>query len=108
VLGAQQAEAPMGSWSEEMIERGHQQGLEQGLAQGREEGLALGLRRARAASILRIFAVRGIAVDEATRQRILDCKEMEMLDIWFDRAIHATSVSEVLDNRTRASWQKDS
>lgn len=78
----------MGSYAEELIERG--------LVRGREEGMTRGVSRGRAEYILRILAVRGIHVDEGTRQRILDCSEVEMLDRWFDRALQATTLSEVL------------
>jgi predicted transposase YdaD len=100
VMGAQQAEALMGSWAEEMIERG----LQQGLARGREEGLC----RGRAESLLRLLTLRRIPVDEASRQRILDCTELETLDRWFDRALQVTTVSELLDDGARASPLKDS
>lgn len=76
------------------IERGLQQGLEQGLEQGRKEGM----RRMRAENILRILAVRGISVDDRSRQRILSCTERTLLDIWFDRALNATALSSVLDD----------
>jgi predicted transposase YdaD len=92
VMDAQQAEALMGSWAEEMIERGLVRGREEGMARG----MARGVSRGRAEDILRILAVRGIHVDEAARQRILDCTEVETLDHWFDRALQATTLSEVL------------
>ncbi|MFL5357543.1 Rpn family recombination-promoting nuclease/putative transposase [Archangium sp.] len=96
VMDSQQVEALMWEWGEEMIERGRQQGLtrgrEEGLARGREEGVS----RGRAEDILRILAVRRVHVDEASRQRILDCTEVETLDRWFDRALQATTLSEVL------------
>ncbi|WP_257453835.1 RpnC/YadD family protein [Archangium lipolyticum] len=90
----------MRSYGEELIERG--------LVRGREEGLTRGLRQGRAEYILRTLAVRGIHVDEASRQRILDCTEVETLDCWFDRALQATTLSELLDDgddpaRTRRS-----
>ncbi|MFL5356356.1 Rpn family recombination-promoting nuclease/putative transposase [Archangium sp.] len=100
VMGAQQAEALMGSWAEEMIERG--------LVRGREEGMARGVSRGRAEDILRILAVRAIHVDEASRQRILDCTEVETLDRWFDRALQVMTVSELLDGGAYASGRKDS
>jgi predicted transposase YdaD len=103
VMGAQQTEALMGSYAEEMIERGRQQGLEKGLQQGLEKGLAQGLSRGRAEGILRILAVRRIHVDEAARRRILDCTELETLERWFDRALQATTLSDVLDGGALAS-----
>ncbi|WP_395834751.1 hypothetical protein [Cystobacter fuscus] len=104
VLDEQRAEEWMRSYGEELIEQGRQQGLAQGLVRGREEGLA----RGRAESLLRILAFRGIHVEEATRQRILDCTDMDTLDGWFDRALQAMTLSEVLDGGAHASGRKDS
>ncbi len=110
VLDGQRAEELMGSWAEEMIERGVQKGLEKGLArgleqglakgleQGREQGLAQGRLQERAELVLRILTARGVHADEAARQRILSCTDGAVLDRWFDRALNATSLSEVLDD----------
>jgi hypothetical protein len=40
--------------------------------------------------------VRGIAVPEATRERILAQKDPEQLDRWLEKAVVATSLAEVL------------
>jgi predicted transposase YdaD len=88
VMSAQQMEALMGSYAEEIMERGRQQGL----ARGREEG---GIR-VRAEYLLRILGARGIPIDEASRQHILDCTEVETLDRWFDRALQASTLADVL------------
>jgi predicted transposase YdaD len=80
----------MRSYSEELIERGRQQGLEQGLEQGR--------LRERAEGVLRILAARGVPVGEEARQGILACTDMTTLDRWFDRALNATTVSDVLED----------
>ena len=102
VMDAQRAEVLMRSYGEELIERGRQQGLAQGLEQGREEGREegrqLGLTRARAEDVLRILTARGVHIDEAARQRILTCLDVATLDRWFDRALNATTLSEVLDD----------
>lgn len=82
----------MRSFGDELIERGRQQGLEQGKAQGLEQGLA----RGRAEDVLRILAVRGVPVDEPARQRILSCTDVTTLDVWFDRALGATRLADVL------------
>jgi predicted transposase YdaD len=97
VMDRQQAEELMRSWAEEMIEEGLQKGLEKGLARGREEGLAQGRLQARAEAVLRILTRRGVHVDESSRQHILSCTDGETLDRWFDRALNATTLSEVLD-----------
>jgi predicted transposase YdaD len=96
VMDAQQAEALMWEWGEEMIERGRQRGLEQGL----ERGLEQGRRQERAEVVLRILTTRGVQVGDEARQRILACTDMATLDRWFDRALNATTLSDVLDDPT--------
>ena len=97
VLDEQRAEELMGSWAEEMIERG----VQKGLAMGREEGLQQGLIRGRAEGILRILTARGVHIDEEARQRILTCTDMATLDRWFDRSLNATTLSEMLGDRAQ-------
>ncbi|HEX5754120.1 MAG TPA: Rpn family recombination-promoting nuclease/putative transposase [Archangium sp.] len=97
VLDEQRAEELMGSWAEEMIERGVQKGLVRGRQEGRAEGLQQGLSEA----ILRILTARGVSVEEGARQRILTCTDMATLDRWFDRALNATTLSDVLDERAQ-------
>jgi predicted transposase YdaD len=101
VMDEQRAEELMRSYGEELMERGRQQGLTQGLAQGREEGRTQGRLRGRAEDVLRILAARGLHVDPQARQRILSCSEESTLDRRFDTALHATSLSEVLDAWTQ-------
>jgi hypothetical protein len=74
----------MRSYAEELIEQGRQQGFEQGL------------RQACAESVLRLLTVRGVHVGDEAQQRILACTDMATLDRWFDRALSATSLSDVL------------
>jgi len=93
LVDGQRAEELMGSWAEEMIERG----VEKGLARGREEGREEGRLQERAEAVLRILTKRGVQVDEAARRRILSCTDGATLDRWFDRALNATALSEVLD-----------
>ena len=62
------------------------------VAQGRDEGRVEGEARA----LLTALRVRGIAVPEATRERILAQKDPEQLDRWLEKAVVATSLAEVL------------
>jgi predicted transposase YdaD len=105
VLDEQRAEELMRSYGEELIERGRQQGLARGREEGREEGLKQGLAQGRlhgrAEAVLRLLTARGLHVDPAARQRILSCSDVTTLDRWLDRALHATSLSEVLDDVVR-------
>jgi predicted transposase YdaD len=88
VAGAQRAEELMRTWGEELIEKGRQR--------GRLEGQAEGMAKGRAEDVLRILVARGVPVDEQARQRILSCTDMATLDRWFDKALTATRLSEVL------------
>ncbi len=85
----------MRSYGEQLIERGRQQGREEGREEGRQQGLLQG----RAEYVLRILTARGVQVDEPARQRILTCTDLATLDRWFDRALNATTLAEVLDDR---------
>jgi hypothetical protein len=59
--------------------------------QGIEEGLALG----RASDILRILARRGIAVDDASTERIIWCTDLDTLGAWLDRSLTAAQVTDL-------------
>jgi predicted transposase/invertase (TIGR01784 family) len=85
VIGAQQTEELMLTWGEEMIEKGR--------AKGRAEG--------RAEGVLRILVARGVHVDDQTRQHILSCTDLATLDRWFDRALNATRLSDVLGEQAQ-------
>jgi hypothetical protein len=82
VMDVQRAEELMRSHGEELIERGMRRGLVQAQVRG----------------VLRILDARGVAVTDEARQRILSCKDMATLDRWFDRALNASTLSDVLDD----------
>jgi hypothetical protein len=63
----------------------------------RAEGMAEGMAK----GVLRILAARGVHLDDESRQRILGCTDLPTLDRWFERALHAHSLSEVLDEPAR-------
>lgn len=73
----------MASWLDMHFDRGFQQGL----AEGRAE--------ARAESVLHVLSVRGVPVDKESRERIMRCKDLTMLEQWFDRAVNAMRISDV-------------
>ncbi|HEY0096562.1 MAG TPA: Rpn family recombination-promoting nuclease/putative transposase, partial [Archangium sp.] len=93
VVDAQRAEELMRSYGEELIE----QGMQQGLARGRAEGRAKG----HAEAVLRILAARGVHVPAEARQRILTCTDLATLDRWFDQALTASTLADVLAEPTR-------
>ena len=61
----------------------------QGLTQGRTEEAARAL--------LTVLRVRGFAVPDAVRERILDQKDPERLERWLEKAVVAASVAAVID-----------
>ena len=80
VVDAQHAEELMRSYGEELIEQGRQQGLARGHAE----------------AVLRILAARGVPVADEARQRILTCTDLATLERWFDRALKASTLADVL------------
>ena len=76
VVASRSAEELMRTWGEELIE--------EGVAKGRAE------------YVLRTLTVRGIHVDAQARQRILSCMDLATLDRWFERALGATTLDDVL------------
>ncbi|KFA91668.1 hypothetical protein Q664_20620 [Archangium violaceum Cb vi76] len=71
------------------------------MERGVQKGLAKGLQQGLSGGILRILGARGVHVDEEARQRILDCTDVATLDRWFDRALNAITLSDVLDDRAQ-------
>jgi hypothetical protein len=59
---------------------------------------AEGEARGQAAAILKVLEARGVAVNEAQRQEILCCHDLDRLDQWLSRAIQAASADEVLSS----------
>jgi hypothetical protein len=59
--------------------------------------VAEGKLLAKAQAVVAVLQARGIALTEALRQRILDCKDMAILDQWLMRAAVANDASEVFE-----------
>jgi len=66
-----------------------QQLIDRGKTEGRAEEAAR--------AVLTVLRVRGVAVPDAARERILAQKEPEQLERWLERAAVAPSVAEVID-----------
>ena len=60
------------------------------VAQGRAEEAAR--------AVLTALRVRGIAVSDAARERVLAQQDPERLERWLEKAIVATSAAEVIDD----------
>ena len=66
--------------------------------EARDEALTKGRTEAQANAVLTALRVRGIAVSDASRQRILAQKDLAQLERWLERAVVATSIADVLDD----------
>lgn len=68
--------------------------LDQGRAEGQDQGRAEG----GAKMLPRIMAAQGLAVPSDVRERVLGCTDTSQLEAWADRAISATSTTEIFDD----------
>jgi predicted transposase YdaD len=69
---------------------------EEGRTEGRAEGHAEGHAKGRAETLLLILAARGLEVSAKERERILGCTDCALLDGWIERALSASSTSQIL------------
>lgn len=76
------------------VAQGEAKGRAEGEAKGRAEGRAEG----KAEALLEILRVRGLAVTEAQRARVLGCTDLSVLARWLTRAVTASSADEVLSD----------
>jgi len=98
IMESERAEAIMKTMAEVLRERGHSQGLAKGLAEGEAKGLAEGEAKGLAKALLRLLDLRGVRVDDSSRQRIQGCKDVPTLERWLERALSAARLSDVLDS----------
>lgn len=61
----------------------------------REEGREEGIEQERVSMILRILDWRGIPVPDAVRDRVKACSDLDQLEVWAERAVHATIVEDL-------------
>ncbi|WP_055630389.1 hypothetical protein [Streptomyces hirsutus] len=64
--------------------------------QVREEGREEGRLEDRAEMTLRILEWRGISVPDEVREQVLACTDLEQLEVWARRAVHAEAAEELL------------
>ncbi|MGW1912399.1 hypothetical protein ACWCQS_17180 [Streptomyces sp. NPDC002076] len=74
-------------WRHPLAEQVREEGREQGLEQGRIED--------RQEMILRILEWRGIPVPDSVRERVEACADLDQLEVWAQRAVHATDATEL-------------
>jgi hypothetical protein len=104
-----------GTLIEETLLRGEAQGMAEGLAKGRqeglEEGLLEGLRKGmeqgreagaseargaeRARAVARVLEHRGVHVSIDAMERLVKCTDLDLLDVWFERACSAEVAEDV-------------
>ncbi|MEV0063666.1 hypothetical protein [Nocardia sp. NPDC050718] len=61
------------------------------------EGFAQGAAEATADSVITVLTVRRLAVFEAQRARIEQCRDLIQLDRWLRRALEIESAAEIFD-----------
>lgn len=59
------------------------------------EGEAKGEAKGKAQLITRVLRGRDIAVSPQAEQRIMECQDLDVLDVWFDRALTATGAEDL-------------
>ena len=92
-------------FAKKYVAQGRAEGLSEGRTAGLSEGITAGLTAGRAEgraeeaarNLLTVLRARGIAVPNATRERIQAQKDPERLERWLEKAAVATSVAEVID-----------
>jgi len=77
-----------------------------GWEDARAEGRAEARVEVQANAVLTALRVRRIAVPEAARKRILAEKDLQRLERWHEKAIVATSLGEVIDERAKGRSSK--
>ncbi len=61
---------------------------------------ARGEARGEARMVLQALTLRGLAVDDALRERVMACTDRATLEHWFARAMTAATLTEVFDGAT--------
>ena len=62
---------------------------------GREEGIVKGVVKGKAQRLLYLLERREFPLTEEIRQRVTTCTDEPLQDLWFDRAIDATTLDEI-------------
>ena len=74
------------------------EGMAKGVAKGKAEGMAEGKAEGMARMLERLLDTRGLTLTEELRERLSGCKDEALLQRWFDRAITASTPTEVFDD----------
>ncbi|MBV2356499.1 hypothetical protein KUM39_19305 [Streptomyces sp. J2-1] len=68
---------------------------EQVRAEGREQGVELGRIGDRREMTLRILQWRDIPVPDSVRERVEACADLDQLEVWARRAVHAREAADL-------------
>jgi hypothetical protein len=72
------------------------EGVRRGKAEGMRRGKAEGMRRGKAETVVAVLAARGVPLDRAQRDQILDEQDLVRLEHWLTRALACTSAADLL------------
>ncbi|WP_309485366.1 hypothetical protein [Streptomyces sp. WELS2] len=72
---------------------------EQVREEGREEGLQQGRLQDRQEMTLRVLEWRGIPVPDDVRERVMGREDLDQLEVWAQRAVHATDAAELFSDK---------
>jgi hypothetical protein len=89
------------------LAKGLEHGLEQGRAKGIEQGIEQGIAQGEAQMLLRAMTAHGLTVTEDIRLRVTACADLAQVELWFDRAMTATTIDEVFEGPGRR-WPDES
>jgi hypothetical protein len=84
------------------IKKIYEQGEKAGYEQGEKAGYSRALDGIRDI-LLMVFEARGLALDDAQRERIRVCSELSVLKQWHKRALHYGTATEVFDEPLASS-----
>ena len=83
---------------EQLIAEGKAAGIAEGVAKGIAEGVAKGEAKGMARMVERLLDTRGLTLTDELRERLVGCNDAALLQRWFDRAVTATTLTEVFDD----------
>ncbi len=83
-------------WAKGHYARGVAEGVKRGQAEGVKRGRAEGIAEARKKDLRNIFEARGLPLSETQRERILACRDSDVLEQWIRASVTARSVDDVI------------
>ena len=90
-------------WKDDFIESyvkiGVEQGIEQGIERGIEKGDQQGSARTKAQDVLKVIDARKLKPTKEQRAMVTADAGLDKLDLWFDRALTAATVTDIFKDR---------